>query len=91
MVFNRLLYYLTSESTSMSGLMTRRLSGAPQKRLTRERKMRDGTWTVQKPPGKTPSSLVKGVVEGRGSLFSDLPISHMMTLYPHLPGNWRSW
>ena len=24
-----------------------------------------------------------------GRLFSDRPISHTMTLYPHLPGNWR--
>jgi len=30
---------------STIGLQTKRLSGAQQKRLTRERKMREGTWT----------------------------------------------
>ena len=48
------------------GLQTKRISGVQRKRLTRERKMREGTWTVRKPPGKTPSSQAKGVVESSG-------------------------
>ena len=53
---------------SMIGLQTKRLSGAQQKRLTLERKMREGTWTVEKPPGKTHSSQAKGVVESSGGV-----------------------
>jgi hypothetical protein len=41
---------------SMIGLHTKRLSGAQQRNITRERKMREGTWTERKPPRKTPSS-----------------------------------
>jgi len=41
---------------STIGLQTKRLSGAQRKRLTRERKKREGTWTEKKPPGKTPST-----------------------------------
>ena len=51
---------------SMIGLQTKRLSGAQRKRLIRERKMREGTWMVEKPSGKTPSSQAKGVVESSG-------------------------
>jgi hypothetical protein len=40
---------------STIGLQAKRLSEAQQKRLTRERKMREGTWTEKKPPRKTPS------------------------------------
>jgi hypothetical protein len=36
--------------TSTVDLQTRRLSGAQRKRLTRERKMREGTWMAEKPP-----------------------------------------
>jgi hypothetical protein len=39
---------------SLIGLQTKRLSGAQWKKLIRERKMREGTWTVEKPPRKTP-------------------------------------
>jgi len=46
-------------SISMIGLQTKRLSGVHQKRLTRERKMREGTWMEKKPPGKTPSTQSK--------------------------------
>jgi hypothetical protein len=41
---------------STIGLQTKRLSGAQRKRLIRERKMREETWTEKKPPRKTPSS-----------------------------------
>jgi hypothetical protein len=47
---------------STIGLQTKRLSGAQQKRFTRERKM-ERTWTEKKPPRKTPSSQEKGAVE----------------------------
>jgi hypothetical protein len=40
----------------MIGLQARKLSGAQQKKLMRERKMRDGTLTESKPPRKIPSS-----------------------------------
>ena len=53
---------------STIGLQTKRLSGAQRKRLTRERKMREGTWTVEKPPSKPPSSQTKGVAEGSGGV-----------------------
>jgi len=52
---------------STTGLQTKRLSGAQWKRLTRERKMREGTWTEKKPPGKTPSTQSKnGAGSSRG-------------------------
>ena len=44
---------------STIGLQTKRLSGAQQKRLTRERKMKEGTWMEKKPPGKAPSTQSK--------------------------------
>jgi hypothetical protein len=43
-------------------LQTKRLSGAQQKRLIRERKMRERTWTENKPPRKIHSSQDKGAV-----------------------------
>jgi hypothetical protein len=46
---------------------TKRLSGAQRKRLTRERKMKEGTWT-DKPPRKTPSSQEMGAVGSSGGL-----------------------
>ena len=55
-----------AEGISTIGLQIKRLSKAQRKRLTRERKMREGIWTVEKPPGKTPSSQAKGVVESSG-------------------------
>jgi hypothetical protein len=39
---------------STIGLQARKLSGAQRKKLIRERKMREGTWTESKPPSKTP-------------------------------------
>ena len=53
---------------STIGLQTKRLSGAQRKRLIRERKMREGTWTVEKPPRKTPSSQAKGEVGSSGGV-----------------------
>ena len=52
----------------MIGLQTKRLSGAQWKRLTRERKMREGTWTEKKPPRKTPSSQDTGAVGSSGGV-----------------------
>jgi hypothetical protein len=50
---------------STIGLQTPRLFGAHRKRLTKERKMKEGTWTEKKPPRKTPLSQEKG--DGRSS------------------------
>ena len=52
----------------MIELQNKRLSAAQRKRLTRERKMREGTWTVEKPPGKTPSSQAKRAAESSGGV-----------------------
>jgi hypothetical protein len=53
---------------STIGLQPKKLSGAQRKRLFRERKMRDGTWTEKKPPRKTPSSQDKGTVGSSGGV-----------------------
>ena len=45
---------------STNGLQSKRLSVAQRKRLIRERKMKEGTWNVEKPPKKTPPSQDKG-------------------------------
>jgi hypothetical protein len=47
---------------STNGLLTKRASGAQRRKLTRDRQM-EGTWTAEKPPGKTPSR-VKGTAGG---------------------------
>jgi hypothetical protein len=52
---------------SMIGLQTKRLPGVQWKRLTRERKMKEGNLTEKKPPRKTPSQE-KGVVESSGGV-----------------------
>jgi hypothetical protein len=41
---------------STIGLQANRLSGVQTKKLVRERKMKEGTWTVEKPKRKTPPS-----------------------------------
>jgi hypothetical protein len=53
---------------STIGLQTKRLSGAQRKRLSRGRKMREGTWTEKKPPRKTPSSQGKGTMGSSGDV-----------------------
>jgi hypothetical protein len=53
---------------STIGLQTKRLPGAQRTRFIRERKMSEGTWTVEKPPRKTPSSQAKGEVGSSGSV-----------------------
>jgi hypothetical protein len=50
---------------STVGLQTKRPSGAERRKLTRERKMKEGTWTAERTPGKTPSR-VKGIAGGSG-------------------------
>jgi hypothetical protein len=52
-------------SISMIGLQTKKPSGAQQRKLTRERKMKEGTW-MENPPRKTPPSQAKGTVGGSG-------------------------
>ena len=51
---------------STIGLQTKRRSEAQRKRLNRERKMREGTWTEKKPPRKIPFFQEKGVVGSSG-------------------------
>jgi len=53
---------------STTGLQTKRLSGAQRKRLTHERKMKEGTWKDKRPPGKTSSPRTKDVAEGSGGM-----------------------
>jgi len=53
---------------STIGLQTKRHSGAQRKRLTRERKMREGTWMEKKPPGKAPSTESKDGAGGSGGV-----------------------
>jgi hypothetical protein len=54
--------------TSTIGLQTKRLSGAQRKKLIRERKMKEGTWTVEKAPRKTPPAQVKGTAGSSGGV-----------------------
>jgi hypothetical protein len=51
---------------STIGLQTKRPSGEQRRKLTRERKMKEETWTAERPPGKTPSSRVKGAAGAVG-------------------------
>jgi hypothetical protein len=44
---------------STTGLQTKRLSGAHMKKLVRERKMKEGTWRLEKPKRKIPPSRDK--------------------------------
>jgi hypothetical protein len=70
---------------STIGLQTKRLSGGQRKRRTRERKMREGTWTEKKPPRKTPSSQEKGAGECGGGVkraHSDSSTPSSETLQP---------
>jgi len=53
---------------STFGLQTKRLSGAQRKKLIRERKMREWTWAVEKPPRKIPLSQVKGRAGSSGGV-----------------------
>jgi len=53
---------------STIGLHTKRLSGAQRKKLIREIKMKEGTWTVEKPQRKIPLSQVKGTVGCSGGV-----------------------
>jgi hypothetical protein len=53
---------------STIGLQAKRLSGAQRKRLLKERKMKDGTWTVKKPKRNTPPSQEKGTVGSSGGI-----------------------
>jgi hypothetical protein len=48
----------------MTTMQTKRLSGAQWKKLIKAKKMKEGTWTVEKPTGKTPSSQDMGLLDG---------------------------
>jgi hypothetical protein len=53
---------------STIGLQARKLFGGQRKKLMRERKMREGTWTERKPPRKTPPSQDRGVAGSSGGV-----------------------
>jgi hypothetical protein len=53
---------------STIGLQNKRLSGAQRRRLTRIRKMKEGTWKDEEPLGKTPLSCAKEVSECSGGV-----------------------
>jgi hypothetical protein len=52
----------------MIRLQTKRRSGAQWKKLIKARKIKEGTWMVEKPPRNTPSSQEKGVVRSSGGM-----------------------
>jgi hypothetical protein len=49
---------------SMTRLQTKRLSGAQWKKLIKAKKMMEGTWTFEKPTGRTPSSQDMDLFDG---------------------------
>jgi hypothetical protein len=49
---------------STTRLQTKRLSGSQWKKLNEVKKMKEGTWTIEKPTGKTPSSQNIGLFDG---------------------------
>jgi hypothetical protein len=53
---------------STIGLQAKGPSGAHRRRLTREGGMKEGTWKTERPPGRAPSSRVKGTAGGRGGV-----------------------
>jgi hypothetical protein len=53
---------------STFGLQAKGPSGAQRRRLTREGGMKEGTWTAKRPPGRAPSSRVKGTAGGGGGV-----------------------
>jgi hypothetical protein len=53
---------------SMIRLQAKRLPGAQRKKLTRERKIREGTWKEKKPPRKTHYPQGKGAVGSSGGV-----------------------
>jgi hypothetical protein len=57
---------ISSYERLAAGISTIGHSGAQRRKLTRERKM-EGTWTAERPPGKTPSR-VKGTAGGSGGV-----------------------
>jgi hypothetical protein len=73
---------------STTGLQTKRLSGAQRKRLTKERKMKEGTWMEKKPPRNTPLSQEKGAGRSSGGVkrpHSDSSTPSLETQQPKKP------
>ena len=74
---------------STVGLQTKRLFGVQWKRLIRERKMREGTWTEKKPQRKTPSSQNNDVAGSSGGVkrpHSDSSTPSLEKQQPKKPG-----
>jgi hypothetical protein len=79
-----------AKGISTIGLETKKLSGAQQRKLSRERKMREGTWTERKPPRRIPLSSDRSVVESTGGVkrpHSDLSTPTIETQQPKKPRN----
>jgi hypothetical protein len=53
---------------STIGLQAKRLAGVQRKKLVRERKMKAGTWTAEKPKRKAPPSQDKGTAGSSGGV-----------------------
>jgi hypothetical protein len=53
---------------STIGLQARKLSGAQRKKLMKEKKMREGTWTDSNPPRETPPSQDREVAGSSGGV-----------------------
>src|SRR5215510_16479119 len=59
-----------AEGISTIDLQTKRLSGAQRRKLTRERKMREGTWMERKPPRRIPSPSDRSAAGSSGGVKS---------------------
>jgi hypothetical protein len=57
-----------AEGCTLIGPQTKKISGAQRKKLVRERKMKEGTWTAEKPIRKTPPSQDRGTAGGSGGV-----------------------
>jgi hypothetical protein len=60
-------------------------SGSQKRALIRDRKIREGTWTVEKPPRKTPPSQDKGTTGCSGGVKRPHPDSSTPSLEKQQP------
>ena len=71
-------------------LQTKSLSAAQWKKLIKAKKMKEGTWMVEKPPSKTPSSQEKVVVGSSGGVKRPHSVSSTPPLSTQQPKKPRS-
>jgi hypothetical protein len=79
-----------AKGISTIGLKAKKLSGAQPRKLTRERKMREGTWTERKPPRRIPLSddrSAAGISGGVKRPHSDSSTPTIETQQPNKPRN----